>query len=226
MKTAILGATALSLPLNARYMFSGRPVFGGYCTYSKGVSFSFGDSHTPPIYRDIVMRQCDRPWLKILSNKITSPNKDDRRLIRALEYFYRAWTVGSAERFPFLCMALDALYSEAGSVAQSVIDGIHDTLQAGIEEKRLRMLMDLRASVIHGGAPDVTDSSKYRKYYQEFLSDPIADMDDVFAESMRRRLFGSTFKMQADDNASAIAELQQSGRMPKELARRGILNDI
>lgn len=224
IKSAILGAVALSLPLNSRYMFSGRSVFGGYCTFFKGVSCSFGDSHTPPIYRDVVIQECDRPWLEVLSKKILSSNKNDRRLIRALEYFYRAWTVGGTERFPFLCMALDALYSETGSVAQSVIDGIHDTLDAGIQEKRLRMLMDLRASVIHGGAPDVSDSSKYRKYYQEFLSDPIDDLDDVFAESMRRRLFGNAFKMQTEDNASAIAKLQKVGRLPRVIARRGILD--
>ena len=224
IKTSILGAIALSLPQNDRYMFSGRSMFGGYCTFFRGVSFSFGNSHTPPIYRDIAIQQCDRPWLEILSKKMSSSNKEDRRHIRALEYFYRAWNLGSTERFPFLCMALDALYSETGSVAQSVIDGIHDTLDTTIQEKRLRMLMDLRASVIHGGAPDVTDSSKYRKYYQEFLSDPIDDLDDVLTESMRRRLFGNTFKLQTDNNTTAIVEMQKSGRLPRILTRRGILD--
>lgn len=225
MKTAIMGATALSLPLNARYMFSLRKVFGGYCTFSKEISFSFGDSHTPPISRNLVIRQCDQSWLDLLSKKLSSPNRDDRRHIRALEYFYRAWTQGNTDRFPFLCMALDALYSEARKATKSVIDGIHDTLGTRIDEKRLRMLIDLRASVIHGGAPDVIDSSKYRKYYQEFLSDPIDDLDDVFTESMRRRLFGGAFKMQTDNDASAIAALQQSGRLPRGLGRNGILND-
>lgn len=224
MKAAILGAIALSLPLNARYMFTGRRTFGGYCNLSDRVSFAFGDSHTPPISRNVVIRECDQAWLNVLSNKILSSDRDDRRHVRALEYFYRAWTQGRTERFPFLCMALDALYSEARKATQTVVDGIRDTLGTQIEDKRLRMLMDLRASVIHGGAPDVSDSSKYRKYYQKFLSDPIDDLDDVFAEAARRRIFSDAFEMQPDENASMVAKLQEGGHLPRKIGRHGILD--
>ena len=225
MKTAIMGAIALSLPLSARYMFSGRKVFGGHCTFSAGASIVFGDSHTPPVHRNIIIRRCDKSWLDILSTKIQSSDRNDRRHIRALEYFCRAWIHGRTERFPFLCMALDALYSEAGRAILSVIEGISDTLGPKIEAKRLRTLMDLRASVIHGGAPNVSDSSKYRKYYELYLTDPIDDLDDVFAEAARRRVFGSAFEMQTEDSASAIAKLQESGRLPRQVGRHGILND-
>ena len=225
MKTAILGALALSLPLNARYAFTGRKTFGGYCILSDSVSFAFGDSHTPPISRNVVIRRRDRAWLNVLSEKLLSSRRNDRRQMRALEYFYRAWTHGRTERFPFLCMALDALYSEARKATQSVIDGIRDTLGTQIEDRRLRMLMDLRASVIHGGAPDVSDSSKYRKYYQEFLSDPIDDLDDVFAEAARRRIFSTAYEMQTDENAAMITKLQESGHLPRRLGRHGILDD-
>lgn len=225
MKTAILGALALSLPLNLRYMFSGRETFGGHCTISDVISFAFGDSHTPPIHRDIFIRAPDEPWLNLLSKQILSSKKGDNRNIRALEYFYRAWHQGRTERFPFLCMALDALFSEAGKATQSVIEGIQNTLGSQIDDKRLRMLMDLRAAVIHGGAPDAHGSSKYRKYYQEFLSDPVDDLDDVLAESMRRRVFGDTFNVQKDESAVIVAKLQRAGRLPRQMERRGILNN-
>lgn len=226
MKTGILGALALALPLNPRYTFSGRETFGGHCMLSDRVSFAFGDCLTPPLYRDIFIRKCDHVWLDLLSKQILSANKKDSRNIRALEYFYRAWNQGRTERFPFLCMALDALFSEAGKATQSVIEGVRNTLGVQINDKRLRMLMDLRAAVIHGGAPDAHGSSKYRKYYQEFLSDPVDDLDDVLTESMRRKIFGNTFDVQRDENATVVAELQRLGRLPRQMERRGILSNI
>ena len=101
MKAAILGSFALTLPRRYRHTFSGREMFGGICTINNGTNVSFGgDPHTPPLMHDLIIRPLDQPWLNILASKFASNAKEDRRYLRALEYFYRAWPLGLPERFP------------------------------------------------------------------------------------------------------------------------------
>ncbi len=40
----------------------------------------------------------------------------------------------------------------------------------GLGQKGLKLLLKLRASVIHGGAPDVYDSEKYHRYLETYPS--------------------------------------------------------
>ena len=224
MKAAILGATALTLPLYRRHMFSGREMFGGFCTIHDGWRLSFGEPHTPPLADDLVIRQCDHDWLEILAAKLASNTQDDRRQVRTLEYFYRAWPLEPAERFPALCMTLDALYGEASQTTQAIIEGVRATLGPHLDERRLRDLLKIRGAVIHGGAPDVYDSSKYLKYYQAYSADPINDLDEVVTESMRRRIFGAALRLQDNPNAEVIAQMQAQGRLPRKLRTGSILD--
>ena len=223
-KSAILGATALTLPLNRRHMFTLRQMFGGVCTINNGTTISFGDPHTPPLASDLIIRRCDEDWLAILAAKLDSTAKEDRRHLRALEYYYRAWPLTPSERFPFLCMALDATYGERDRVTKSIIDGVKSDLGAHLDEKRLYLLMKIRGDVIHGGAPDVYDSHNYRKYYQNYLVDPINDLDEVVTESLRRRVFRRTMAPQEDPDIAAISRLQAEGQLPKTFHTRGILS--
>ena len=224
IKSAILGATALTLPLNRRHMFSLRKMFGGVCTINNGTTISFGDPHTPPLASDLIIRRCDEDWLTILAAKLNSTAKNDRRYLRALEYYYRAWPLMPSERFPFLCMALDATYGEQGRVTKSIVDGVKSDLGAHIDEKRLYLLMKIRGDVIHGGAPDVYDSRNYRKYYQNYSVDPINDLDEVVTESLRRRVFRRTMVLQEGPNTGAISRLKAEGKLPKTFDTRGILS--
>lgn len=224
MKAVILGGLALTLPRRYRHTFSGREMFGGICTINNGTNISFGDvPHTPPLMHNLIIRPIDHSWLNILATKITSAEKEERRHLRALEYFYRAWPLGLPERFPVLCMTLDAIYGEASGMTKAIIAGVHSTLGTYIDERRLRLLLDIRASVIHGGAPDVYDSSKYRKYYQKYSAGPINDMDELVAESLRRRIFGTTINLQDDPNAEIISKMKADGKLPSSSDSRSIL---
>ena len=226
MKSAILGATALTLPLNRRHMFTLRQMFDGVCTINNGTTISFGDPHTPPLASDLIIRRHDEDWLTILSAKLNSTAKNDRRHLRALEYYYRAWPLTPSERFPFLCMALDATYGEQGRVTKSIVDGVKSDLGAHLDEQRLYLLMKIRGDVIHGSAPDVYDSHNYRKYYQNYLVDPINDLDEVVTESLRRRVFRRTMVPQEDPDIAAISRLQAEGQLPKTFHTRGILSVV
>ena len=119
MKAAILGALALTPLPGYRYMFSGRQLFGGRCTILDGDTTSYGEAHTPPLMHDILVTEQDHPWLSFLASKLTANERAMRRQLRALEYFYRAWELGPSERFPVLCMALDAIFGDANHAAQA-----------------------------------------------------------------------------------------------------------
>jgi hypothetical protein len=202
-KAAILGAIALTSQPMYRYMFSGRHQFGGYCTITADfrTTISFGESHTPPLMHNIELTDRDHPWLAILVAKLCASDKATRRQLRVLEYFYRAWYLDPSERFPVLCMALDAIFGDANNATQAVIQGVQNTIGSHISDDRLRQLMSLRAAVIHGGAPDVYDSRKYAKYYTEHGCDPIFDMELVVAQCIRIKVFGTTLMVHPGPNA-------------------------
>lgn len=226
MKAAILGALALTPLPRYRHQFSGRRLFGGECTVTDGAKFSFGEPHTPPLMHDIILDKRDHGWLQILALKLSENNRATRREIKALEYFYRAWELDPSERFPVLCMALDAVFGDANHATQAVIDGIRRMLGPHIPDARVRLLMDLRAAVIHGGAPDVYDSRKYGRYYDKYGADPIHDLELIVAKCLQQQIFSGELKEHPDPNAKLIAEAQATGRLPKKISRRSILDNF
>lgn len=226
VRAAILGAIALTpLPMYT-YLFSGRRIFGGRCTISRdgGARTSFSAGHTPPMMHDIVVTEADHAWLSMLAEKLGSNTKTARRELRCLEYFYRAWPLGKSERFPILCMALDAVFGDANGATQAVIDGIQVALGSHLPDARLRRLMSLRAAVIHGGAPDVYDSSKYAEYYSEYGVDPIYDLELITAACLRARVFNGALVPHPDPNGEIVHEHQKTGRLPKQYLRPSILD--
>jgi hypothetical protein len=226
MRAAILGALSLTPLPGYRYMFSLRKIFGGYCTFSQGgMACSFGEPHTPRLSEDITIQASDHPWLSILATKLLSNDQTFRRQIHALEYFYRAWPLDAPERFPVLCMTLDAIFGQQDNATQAVIDGVQRTLGAHIRHERLRLLMKLRNSVLHGGAPDVYDSRNYSRYYDTYEADPIYDLELITAKCLRLLIFGDKMIEQPDPYADIIAEAQAQGKLPKDLSRRSILED-
>lgn len=226
VKAAILGAVALTPLPRHTYQFSGRRVFGGRCTISSagGATTSFTDSHTPPMMHDIVLGPRDHEWLAMLGIALKSTERAARRQLRALEYFYRAWPLVKSERFPIHCMAIDAVFGDANGATQAVLDGIRAALGAHLPDARLRKLMGLRAAVIHGGAPDVYDSTKYSDYYAEYGVDPIYDLELITAACLRAKVFGGTLTTHADPNAEALRLGQQGGRLPKRFLGPNILD--
>jgi hypothetical protein len=226
IKAAILGALALTPQARYRHMFSGRQTFGGRCTISEDgrTTVSLGESHTPPLMHDIIIGQQDAAWLNILASKLVSNEKTAARQIKALEYFYRAWPLDPAERFPILCMTLDALFGESQQATKSVINGVRSTLGSHVPEPRLSLLMDLRNSVLHGGAPDVYDSRKYAKYYDQFGEDPIRDLELVAGRCLRSKVFDDTLNEHADPNEEIFLQAQAAGRLPMKLFPPSILD--
>ncbi|MFX4226483.1 MAG: hypothetical protein ACFHHU_00910 [Porticoccaceae bacterium] len=190
-KAAILGAISLKTQSKHRYVFSGRAMFGGYCCFNKNkLSHAFEDPVTPPLYHDLHLLTADADWISDLSHKLMSSSKAVRRQLKALEYFYRAWPLDKSDRFPVLCMALDAIFGDANQATKAVIDGVMEVLPGKYERERIGLLMKLRASVIHGGAPDVWDSRKYVAYYESYDEDPISDMEAIVAECLCHKVFG------------------------------------
>ncbi|NKX43557.1 hypothetical protein [Roseicyclus persicicus] len=224
-RSSVLGALALTALPDYRHMFSGRELFGGRCTISKnGLTYSFEKVHTPPCMHDIEITDIDAGWMKTLSDKLRSPDSEVLRELKALEYFYRAWSLSPEERFPILCMSLDAVLGDSNNATQAVIDGVNSILGNDIPQGQLRALLGLRASVIHGGAPDVYDSSKYPKYYKQYGCDPIRDLELVVSACLREKIFGGQLAEHPDPNAEIIKAAQDAGRLPPTTRSVSIFN--
>jgi hypothetical protein len=217
MKAAILGALALTPLPRYRHMFSGRQVIRGRCTFGMdGATTSYEEFLTPPVMNDIIIGKEDFVWLAVLAKMFTSNDRTIRRQLSALEYFYRAWALDASERFPILCMAIDAVLSIKGQATKSVVAGVRGIVGPHADEQRLRALMRIRADVIHGRAPDVYDSEEYAPYFDRYGDDPIRDMELVVGRCLRSIVFGDALREHADPNAERIAALQASGRLPKD----------
>jgi hypothetical protein len=210
MRAAILGAVALLPHHMERYMFSGRKMFGGYTTLADGWSMAFGDPHTPALMTDLIIDTADHVWLSVLAEKIVSPRKDDKRQLRALEYYYRAWSPDPVKRFPTLFAALDAIYGDAGKATQAVVDAIGPVMGPDYTSERIRLMLGLRASVIHGGAPNVYESSKYEDYYKTYLKDATRDLELIVARCLQTVIFPSVMSERPHNHADII--LRETGR--------------
>ncbi|MFN7399805.1 MAG: hypothetical protein ACK5SX_12290 [Sandaracinobacter sp.] len=189
IRAAVLGAVALLPHHFERYAFSGRAMFGGYATLSDRWSLTFGDPHTPALASDLVIDAADHPWLSVLGQKLTSQAKVDKRQLRALEYYYRAWAPDPVRRFPTLFAAIDAIFGDAGAATQSVVDAVGPVMGTDYTHDRIRLMLGLRASVIHGGAPNVFESSKYEEYYERYETDATKDLELIVARCLQVVIF-------------------------------------
>jgi hypothetical protein len=221
IKAAILGALAL-IPYH-RHMFSGRQMFGGICVIDDGYSVSWGQPHTPAMMDNIRLTQADHAWLARVGDLLTNTDKESRQYVRALEYFYRAWPKSELERFPLMFMTLDAVFGDRNNATQAVIDGIRAVLGNHIDEKRVRSLMEMRASVIHGGSPDIYDSSKYPRYYRQYETDPVRDLEDLVVACLRERVFRGQLTQHADPHLDIRQQMAAQGRISNRPDARGIL---
>lgn len=214
MKAAILGALALTPHPRYRYQFSMRGMFGGFCSFdAQGrLNITFGEAHTPAMSEDIIVRQSDHDWLSMLALKLERTDDSTRRQIRALEYFYRAWPLDSHERFPWLFMTLDAIFGDSSRATQAVIDAIGQNGGTGFDYDRLRLLLRLRNSVIHGGAPDVYDSDRYHQYYEQYGDDPLYDLEVITAQCLRACIFEGALVEHPDPHADLIRAYNDDGR--------------
>lgn len=209
---AILGAIALVPHHQERYQFSGRTVKGGRFSFHNGsVGIDHGVSHTPPLMVNVVITAADMPWLDKLAQKLLSKAKPDRRQLRALEYYYRAWAPSEVRRFPTLFAAIDAIFGDASAATQAVIDAVMPIMGPSYDYDRLRLILGLRASVVHGGAPNVYESDKYHLYYKKYREDPILDLQLIVARCLQTDIFEGSLVERPHTYAGEI--LEQTGRI-------------
>lgn len=193
-RAAILGALALLPHRHERYLFTMRKMFGGYCVFDGSLTMVSSEPHTPALSENVVIGSEDHSWLTILADKIVSPLKADKRSMRALEYFYRAWVPDPTRRFPTLFGAIDAIYGDVGKATQAIIEAVGPVMGPDYDYQRLKVLLGLRASVVHGGAPNVYESSDYHRYYERYEEDATRDLELIVARCLQTVIFGSAMQ--------------------------------
>jgi len=211
-RSSILGAISLSIMHSYRYQFTGRKVFGGVVSLGEGWSVSDSLPHTPALSADVVLGRDDGNWLNVIDGALASSKEADIRNLKSLQYFYRSWFLPDSERFPIDCITIDSMFGDANGATEAVARGVDELFGGILDRARVLLLMRLRNSVIHGGAPDVYDSSKYAKYYRDYGDDPIGDMSALVAECLRRKVFDGQLRVQPEPHAELIAQAVATGR--------------
>lgn len=214
-RASILGAISLAVMHRYRHQFTGRKVFGGVVSVRDGWSFSDSSPHTPALGEDLVLGSEDGSWLDVIDRALASSSEADIKKLKSLQYFYRAWFLPDSERFPIDCITIDSMFGDANGATEAVARGVDDLFGGKLDRARVLLLMRLRNSVIHGGAPDVYDSSKYARYYRDYGDDPIADMSSLVAECLRRKVFDGQLREQPDPYAEVIRQAIAAGRLPE-----------
>ena len=191
-RAVILGAIALLPHPMERYLFTGRTVTHGWCRlHGNQYTVSLDGPHTPAMSEDVVVSEDDHDWLALLASSLASPQKASKKRMLALAYQYRSWVPDSTRRFPTLFAALDAIYGDASQATQAVVDAVRPVMGPDYDFKRLRLLLSLRASVIHGGAPNVYESSNYHRYYEDYRTDAVRDLELIVARCLQVEIFGN-----------------------------------
>ena len=223
LKRIVLGAIALCPLRRDRHQFSLRANSDGYCYISDGVWTASSPAHMPPIV-DILLEHNDYPWLCTLSKLLESSQKVDLRKLNALEYYYNAWFLTEPQRCAVFFSSLEAIFcADQGKSTEALREGIKRVLTSITDEQRLKTITDLRNSIVHGGSPDAYSSKKYQKYYREYKTDILDDIEIITERCLRIHIFGELFREQPDSNAEIITKYQSLGILPTNGRSNSIL---
>jgi len=214
IKRSVLGAASLTMNYNDRYMISMIDDEGGYCTITdNAISYQHKSLSTPSLMSPLIITEADFKWLRTLATLLQDNSKKAVCQSRALDYFYSSWHRNESERFPILYMSVESIFGDPGRATVAFVDAVRDVVNPNIPESRIKALSDLRAAVIHGGAAQVYDSSKYAKYYRKYKQDPVKDMALITAACLRLDVFGESLKEKEYSAAKYIQEAIKAGNM-------------
>lgn len=224
-KRIVLGAMSLRLPRIERTQKIIATPANGFVAHNP-LGWNSSREHMPPIGYDVTVEEDDNWWLKKIDRLVEALDKPSRRLRKATEYFYLGWFLEPNERFAFNFMTLDALFGQGkGRTAEKLKDGISSTLGQKLDVGRFDDLADLRAQFLHGGSPDIYDSSKYESYIRRYKCDPIIDSEYLAASSLRRLVFGPDFKMQPNPYEALIQKQKNRGLIPIQPTSQTIIRE-
>ena len=223
-KRIVLGAMSLKLPQIERTQKTIASPADGFVTHNP-LSWSTSREHMPPIGYDIIIGN-DHYWLSQIDDLLSAPGKSCRRLRKAIEYFYLGWFLEPNERLAFNFLTLDALFGQGqGRTGEKLKVGISSTLNQIIDKDRFEQIMSLRGQFMHGGSPDIYDSSNYEFYIRNYKCDPIIDVEYLAASSLRRLVFGADFMMQPNPYETDIQKLKDHGIIPTQTSLQTIIQE-
>lgn len=232
-KRIALGAMSLRLPHIERTQKTLAKPADGFVTHNPP-GWSSSREHMPPIGYDITIDEGDTWWLDRIDRLLESKTDSDRRMRKAIEYFYLGWFLNENDRVPFNFMTLDALFGQEPEFDPETKKDIGSKkklelripkLFSDICTKRLGDLYDLRSQFLHGGSPDIYASKKYDRYIRKYHCDPIIDIEFLAASCLRQLLFGVEFKMQPNPYETDIQNLKKRGVIPTQPSQQTIMHE-
>lgn len=235
IKRIALGAISLRLTRVERTQKTLAKPVDGFVTHNP-LSWSTSREHMPSISYDITLNEDDKWWLDRIDCLLEARTKPDRRLRKAIEYFYLGWFLNENDRVPFNLMTLDALFGQEIEIdpkterdigtKRKLVSRIPKLLSTNICGKRLGDLYLLRNQFLHGGSPDIYDSKHYDEYIRKYCCDPTIDIELLAASCLRQMLFGVDFKMQPNPYEEDIQNLKKRGLIPNLPFQQTIIQEI
>jgi hypothetical protein len=225
IKRVALGAIALRLSHVNRTQKTIAIAPTGFLNHND-LSWSSSIEHVPPIGDEIVIGTAEHWWLAKIDEILGSAEKVTRRLRKALEYHYFGWFRSDNERVPFNFMSLDAIFGQGNEPSGVKLKrGILNTLDMNLDETRLDDIFLIRNQFIHGGCPDIFDSSLYESYLKKYNCDPTIDIDYLTASCLRKSTFGTQFEMQPITQEKILNQLRSSGILPSAPEQLTIISE-
>ncbi|WP_349363830.1 MAG: hypothetical protein ABL307_00070 [Roseitalea porphyridii] len=225
IKRIVLGAMSLRLPYIERTRKTLSEPANGFVTHNP-LGWSSSREHMPPIGYDISITEDDRWWLEKIDRLTQAAGKPSRHLRKALEYFYLGWFLEANERVAFNFMTLYAVFDQGThKMAEELKRVISTDLEHAFDDVRLKDILNLRNQFLHGGSPDIYDSSLYDCYIRIYKCDPIVDIEYLTASCLRRLVFGANFKMQTNPYETEIQKLKNRGLLPTQPSQQTIIQE-
>lgn len=226
IKRIALSAISLRLPHIERTQKTLAKPATGFVIHNP-LGWSSSREHMPPISYDITITESDKSWLEKIDHLLKAVGKPSRRLRKALEYFYLGWFLEANERIAFNFMALDAVFGHGPEpTAVKLKTGISSTLKQDFDDNRFDDIINLRNQFLHGGSPDIYDSSLFDCYLRTYKCDPIVDIEYLTASCLRRLVFGTDFEMQPNPHEAEIQNLKDRGLIPTLPSQQIIIHEI
>jgi hypothetical protein len=174
----IFGAISVALDLNKSRTFSGAAFPAGLFSIDSHdmVEFRTRGPQFPPILSGAALDAQQVAWIGRLLNEPARSSERSLRMLTCLEYVAAGWQPAGRLGFVHNAIAFDALFGVNGKVNKSIIDGVKQNAASITDiENRIRLLLKIRNSLLHGSASSVEQTSEYISYWDSYGVDPHED---------------------------------------------------
>lgn len=171
--SAILGSLMLCMHNGTQFSRTMGETVSDIFEIEKNIIMSSTYPHVPALAEPVILNSSDRVWLDKIDGFLIN-ERENRKIIRSLQWMRSSWFLNGAERFTTICQAIDAVtpskYNSMKAKCGWVIEAFSSDLSSDAVEL---LLKKLRSDVVHGDAPALVESPAYSDFLEKYDVDPM-----------------------------------------------------